>query len=522
MKFCQLTALVSHPERLFALVIVCALGMFVRDRLVEPSSAWGDENATPQAGSKDFEESWQVAYAGKARIGYSRSNRSVKKVDGREIVQTESETVMDMARFGQPVKTRALTSTVETTDGELLSFRFELNNPPAATKVIVGKVEKGKLLLDDTAAGRTSTRSMDWNSSYKAPGYVDRFGRDHPFKAGESRSFRMYAPEFNQLIDIKVVAGDLEEVQLLEGRKVKLQKLSVEQSFLPGKTMSVYVDSKGDAQKVLVGAFDLEMHTVPKSEALKKLSRAELDLGLATLVRVPGLDGIGRAVEAVYRIRAPNEDLSSFLPSGSYQSLKVIEKGVGDVTVRAIRPLDAEPAGKPTEDLQPYLKPNRLLQSDDPLVIDLANQAVGTETDPWRAARLMERWVYKNMRPMQFSTMLDSASEVAKSRTGDCTERAVLLAAMARTKKIPSRCAIGLVYVPSLGAFGGHMWTEVFIRGSWIPLDATMGLGRVGPDHIKFGHVSFTDNAQTDGIATFVPLVSVVGKMSVEVRSIEK
>ena len=40
-----------------------------------------------------------------------------------------------------------------------------------------------------------------------------------------------------------------------------------------------------------------------------------------------------------------------------------------------------------------------------------------------------------------------TAAEVARSREGDCTEHAVLLAALARARGIPARVAMGLVYV---------------------------------------------------------------------------
>ena len=38
----------------------------------------------------------------------------------------------------------------------------------------------------------------------------------------------------------------------------------------------------------------------------------------------------------------------------------------------------------------------------------------------------------------------------------------VLLAALARARGIPSRAAVGLVYVGALKGFGYHMWTEVW------------------------------------------------------------
>jgi len=81
-----------------------------------------------------------------------------------------------------------------------------------------------------------------------------------------------------------------------------------------------------------------------------------------------------------------------------------------------------------------------------------------------------------------------SAGEVCRNRSGDCSEHAVLLAAVARAQGIPSRVAMGLVYVG--GIFGGHAWTEVWIDGHWIALDGTIGLGSVDAAHIGFSKSS--------------------------------
>src|SRR5262249_13771188 len=133
-----------------------------------------------------------------------------------------------------------------------------------------------------------------------------------------------------------------------------------------------------------------------------------------------------------------------------------------------------------------FLEPNSYIQSDDDLVRQDAKATTGDESNPWKAAQLMEKWVFENLKKKNFSTLLASAAEVAKALSGAGTEPALLLAAMARARGIGSRVAVGLVYAPSLSAFAGHMWTEVEIDGAWVPLDATQGKGRVGADHIKF------------------------------------
>ena len=76
-----------------------------------------------------------------------------------------------------------------------------------------------------------------------------------------------------------------------------------------------------------------------------------------------------------------------------------------------------------------------------------------------------------------FSQAFATAAEVAQSREGDCTEHAVLLAALARACGIPSRVAIGLVYVRLPAALAFTCGRELYLDGTWTPLDATWGRG---------------------------------------------
>jgi transglutaminase-like putative cysteine protease len=128
----------------------------------------------------------------------------------------------------------------------------------------------------------------------------------------------------------------------------------------------------------------------------------------------------------------------------------------------------------------------------------------------------MEKYVHEQLSKKDFSTALASAAEVAESLQGDCTEHAVLLAAMLRAQKIPSRIAVGLVYADGLSAFGGHMWTEVLLGETWVPLDATLGRGGIGPAHIKLAESSFADDGPAP-VTAFLPLLKILGQMQIEV-----
>ena len=70
----------------------------------------------------------------------------------------------------------------------------------------------------------------------------------------------------------------------------------------------------------------------------------------------------------------------------------------------------------------------------------------------------------------------DIASEVATRREGDCTEHAVLTAALARAAGIPARVVLGLALIHDLRRYGsyGHAWAELKIDGQWVVADAVL------------------------------------------------
>jgi transglutaminase-like putative cysteine protease len=110
------------------------------------------------------------------------------------------------------------------------------------------------------------------------------------------------------------------------------------------------------------------------------------------------------------------------------------------------------------------------------------------------------------------------ASEVAKDRSGDCTEHAVLLAALARAAGMPARVVVGAALVrhdDSVGAFG-HAWTEILSGSQWILADAT-GIADVETVYyIRGGAIEDEGMGYTLGLIT---LLKNVGIQRVVVRS---
>jgi transglutaminase-like putative cysteine protease len=257
------------------------------------------------------------------------------------------------------------------------------------------------------------------------------------------------------------------------------------------------------------------VYEVTREVALQTIAGPELDFAINTLIGVdPPIQDAHRKKKIVYRISSEDSPEQSFV-SGGTQQIKRLSDNAIELTViaKSLPPVNSRVV---TTDAK-YLNATRFLQSRDSLVIEHADRAAAGETDPSRVAGRMEKYVLDKIKQKNFSTAMASAAEVAQKMEGDCTEHAVLLAAMLRAKKIPSRIAAGLVYVESLNSFGGHMWTEAFLAGEWIPLDATLGRGGIGAAHLKMSESAMDEDSPLP-VMTFLPLYNIQGKLKIEAQ----
>jgi transglutaminase-like putative cysteine protease len=89
---------------------------------------------------------------------------------------------------------------------------------------------------------------------------------------------------------------------------------------------------------------------------------------------------------------------------------------------------------------------------------------------------MLEAYVAEYIDNPTYENGFNIASVVATDRSGDCTEYAVLLTALARTIGLPARVVVGTILVEeseSISAIG-HAWVEIWHDQQWHIADAAM------------------------------------------------
>ena len=189
---------------------------------------------------------------------------------------------------------------------------------------------------------------------------------------------------------------------------------------------------------------------------------------------VPSPYRIGEAArtgEIRYRL-AFADGIERTLPDTGEQSVRV-EGSQVVVRVCANCGADTVPG-----DLGPYLAANPWVQGDDRAIRSFAwKHGRGHGVDALMR-RLTEAVRVHMSGPVEFRRY-DSAATALDTRSGDCTEFALLLAATARARGIPARIAYGLAYSSRFTGqshvFSPHTWVQVWDGAQWRSYDSGLG-----------------------------------------------
>jgi len=150
-----------------------------------------------------------------------------------------------------------------------------------------------------------------------------------------------------------------------------------------------------------------------------------------------------------------------------------------------------------------FMQPGPFIQSDHQKIKDQAKKIIKDEIVPFKKAKKLIAWVYKNIEKRPVLSVPDALSTL-ENRVGDCNEHAVLLAALARASGIPVRIETGLAYLN--GRFYYHAWNLLYL-GRWITADSAFDQLPADVTHIRF----------TTGSLKQLDLMSIIGKVKLKV-----
>lgn len=445
-------------------------------------------------------------------VGYMRC--AIRRNGDR--IETLDYTQLRIARGPVTVKVVVKNLTVETIDGRPLEIHTEqvfANNP---IRYDAKFAPDGSIDLEITQSGNKVTRRLPAAPDATFPWQMVRQILSGQRKPGESFTERGYA----FVADTKPMAVEhtaVREVDLeLPGCKsVRAYLYKVSNAGMGGDG-DVYCEPRIltplKFDMPVLGMHFIATITTRQQATAAVENPAELFVSTMLKAKVTGSLDPTQAGSVLYTMQLADESPIDLLTTGMQ---KVIRQQGRTLQVRVSRrkPSAAQPGQAPLPpEMEKYLASTTYCNIDDEAVRQLAIEGAAGEKDPHRLAEKLTRYVYRKMKHKGLDVAFATASEAARTLQGDCTEHATLLAALARANGLPARGVFGMVALPDSFAdgtltYGYHMWTQVYVAGRWIDLDAALNQPIPDATHIALGLSDLADTSiQTESIQTFMQL----------------
>ena len=494
--------------------------MLIANSAINNNYATDDGDGPSARADHTTRDQWErIEVSGKV-AGYGRIREHTLNRGNEKFRQIESVMRMRMKRLGEPVETAILVQATFDRQDRMVDFRTETSLGGQAM-ISTGKV-RGKRLeitteLGTDLGGKVVTDQIDWSDQTHGLFYERRLLETNPMLPGEQRTFAALIPIFNRVAETTLKASDWSRTDVLGTSRELLPIAS--HTMLAGQQLSatLWMDRDGQIIKTEEPTLGQTVTRTTREKALAGKRGAAPDLITGTVIPLKFAAVLpSKPQELHYRVRTSRTLSKPPFPRTSRQICSSSEDGrVWDLRVNAFEneePSRDIPVERPTPRDQ---EPHRFVDQNDPAIRKLAG-TVGSKESESALANALARQVYLWISRKDFSTVLATASEVVRTRSGDCTEHAVLLAAMAKARGLPARVVVGLVYVPSLGGFAYHMWNQIWCDGAWRFFDATRPDGRCGAGHIKVADDPLADQ---NGLTIFLPVLRLMGGTEIELIS---
>ena len=447
-------------------------------------------------------------------------SHSLEQPDDGEI-QFSSETSMRIKRGVMEVSIRMQSTWIETVDGKpvTMTMRQDMSGQRMTT---LWTFNGDTIEVTGSQGGRrtTSTVPAPKENWYPAGALLRETARR--VMAGEEQfSLRTMLPDMGvKIVTVTSTRAGSEEYEL-DGEVIPVTIWNVSNDAMPFGSI-VKMDPQGRMVENITDApfGKIIMRKSSKSKAMAMLDGADAPELMETLMVPVDRPIVGWRTDrtATFRLKARKGGVPE-LPSAGFQR---VDPAADDGTVEVRVDLDAPSvASEADRTSKVLLGTSTMIDPTDPAVIELKDKALdGVGPDEAARAEALRVEVHEWITRKDYATVYATASETARTRTGDCTEHGVLLAAMLRADGIPARVASGAVYLPpGVGAegpvFGWHMWTQAIIDGHWVDLDATL------PVSYSVGHLLADTSAMTEseGMSDQMNLLALIGNLQVDVLS---
>jgi hypothetical protein len=456
-----------------ALLPACSLRQHVP--LIENGAHSKNASQTPR-------ESWYNLTLMNTKIGYQHTSSENVEYEGEAVRRTKTDTVMNFKALGSDLTVKV--TRVTYTGSDLMPRYFLSTSNESGLKQVEGRVVDGiahiKTTLDRETIDTEIPIPPDTISERKG---IDLFLAQEGLKVGDKQTFYQFSFDFLKPVKTELHLVGKESLTYHSEEK-QVYVLSTTMDVMGGMNMKSWLDSNGVNYRTEVPLMGLSLVTTKTDKETAVGGIEEIDVILQTRILPVGKRPTRNAKHLVAEVKLTTGRITETIMSNSRQKLVVNTEQAGKLSIQ-VPPFDAEACPDlPIQNVESeFLAASIYIQANHPDVRAKAVEVIDGETNSWRAAEKLCRWIDKAISD-KMTVGYNSSLATLESLAGDCTEHTVLFIALARSVGIPSRICSGIVFAKD--AFYYHLWPEVYV-GRWVQMDPTLGQLIADANHIQLG-----------------------------------
>ncbi|NKJ23556.1 transglutaminase-like domain-containing protein [Dyella sp. SG609] len=424
--------------------------------------------AADSAPGNSADTTWMSVLLGGRKIGHLRIDRATAQ---GTVTTTQTLSIL-LNRSGKSIPLSNMIRSVESTAGQPLGFSTRTSMSAMDSTVNGERQADGSFRITTTVGGATRYAYIPWPGQALLNDAQRRTMLDAAKQPGLRYRMAMFDPATQQVMDVAVEVMGNEPVDLPGGTETLSHQRQRLHQDRGDQILDLWLDSQGRARKGIISMLGRQLEMIACDQACALAPEQDVDMFRAAMVDSPRpLTPNLRDSFLRYRLTIEGDIASPIINTDEQ---RVLHLGGHDWQIDIGNAYAGGQAPPQPEDL----RANDWLQSDAPAIRALAAEAVGTAVDNRQKMRRLRSFVSHYITQHGLDIGYASALEVVNTRQGDCTEYAVLLAAMARAQGIPARVVTGMVYADRYAStsrvFVPHEWVQAWVDGRWQSYDAAL------------------------------------------------
>ena len=422
------------------------------------------------------------------KAGYAHIYMDNAVYEGKDVIRTRIDMVIEVKRGDWDL--RFENTRISYIGMDLVPRRFTMtSNETGAEKRVEGRVKDGVAYIETTLAGKTTQSEKPIPPDAIFEQTIPYLLLKEGMSVGDEYQLRIFNLDLLQCVNtgVKVVRKDKIH---FEGNSVPVYEVEYTMDIMGGLTTVAWISSEGRTYRTEIPLMGFPL-VLTKTDMQTALGEAgQVDVILNTKIYPRGKQPTANSSRLKAALRLGGGNLKEAVKIDRRQNLiSPVDSPNSGILEINVPPVDlSNTPSLPLSldesqiELAQFLKSSVYIQADHPAIHAKAVEVLDGETNSWRAATKLCRWVYESVSDKNLQTGFGSSIQTLKTLEGDCTEHTVLFIALARSVGIPARICAGIVF--QRDAFYYHFWPEVY-AGEWIAMEPTLGQLQADANHIQ-------------------------------------